>query len=82
MAWVRRACEKRRRRLGEAGEASIGRAHPALLGAHVLHLLRGAHLLVPGRPVEACDRVFGAGGELLRVAGHVLRLRLPKSEVL
>ena len=54
----------------------------ALLGAHVLHVLRGAHLLVPGRPVEAGDRVFGALGESLRVGGHVLGAASPKNEVL
>ena len=33
-------------------------------GARVLHVLRGEHLLVPKRPVEAGDRVFGAFGKL------------------
>ena len=43
----------------------------ALLRARVLHVLRGAHLLVPGRPVEAGDRVFGAVGKCLTYVGHV-----------
>ena len=43
----------------------------ALLGAHVLHVLRGAHLLVPGRLVEAGDRVFGTVGKCLTCVGHV-----------
>ena len=71
MAWVWPERGKRRGRSGEAGEASIDRARPALLRAHVLHVLRGAHLLVPGRPVEARDRVFGAVGEWLTYVGHV-----------
>jgi hypothetical protein len=79
-AWLERG--KRRRRSGEAGEASIGRARAALLGARVLHVLRGAHLLVPGRPGEARDRVFGAVGESLRVGGHDLGAASPKNEVL
>ena len=54
----------------------------ALLGARVLHVLRGAHLLVPGRPGEARDRVFGAVGESLRVGGHDLGAASPKNEVL
>ena len=54
----------------------------ALLGAHVLHVLRGAHLLVPGRPGEARDRVFGVAGESLRTGGHVLGAGSPKNEVL
>ena len=40
-------------------------------GQYVLHVLRGAHLLVPGRPVEAGDWVFGAVGECLTYVGHV-----------
>ena len=71
MAWVRRGRGKGSRRSREAGEASIGRARQALLGAYVLHVLIGAHLLVPGRPVEAGDRVFGAVGECLTYVGHV-----------
>ena len=54
----------------------------ALLGAHVLHVLRGAHLLVPGRPGEARDRVFGVVGESLRVGGDDLGAASPKNEVL
>jgi hypothetical protein len=45
-------------------------------------VLRGAHLLVPGRPGEARDRVFGAVGESLRVGGHDLGAASPKNEVL
>ena len=71
MVWAWRERGKRRRRSGEAGEASIGRARPALLGARVLHVLRGEHLLVPGRPVEAGDRVFGVIGKCLTCVGHV-----------
>ena len=82
MAWVRPERGKRRGRSGEAGEASVGRARPALLGACVLHVLRGAHLLVPGRPGEARDRVFGVAGESLRTGGHVLGAGSPKYEVL
>ena len=78
-AWLERG--KRRGRSGEAGEASVGRARPALLGARVLlqHVLRGAHLLVPGRPGEARDRVFGVAGESLRTGGHVLGAGSPKN---
>ena len=57
-----------------AGEASIGRACPALLGARVPRYCMcsdGEHLLVPGRPVEAGDRVFGAVGKCLTYVGHV-----------
>ena len=82
MAWAWRERGKRRGHSGEAGEASNDRARPALLGARVLHVLRGAHLLVPGRPVEARDRVFGVFGESLRAGGRVLGLGLPKGEVL
>ena len=82
MALVRPERGKRRGRSGEAGEASIGRARASSPRAHVLHVLRGAHLLVPGRPVEAGDRVFGAVGESLRVVGHVLGAASPKNEVL
>ena len=53
-----------------------------LLGARVLHVLRGAHLLVPGWPGEARDRMFGVVGESLRTGGHVLGAGLPKNEVL
>ena len=49
-------------------------------GACVLHVLRGAHLLVPGRPGEARDRVFGVVGESLRTGGHVLGAGSPKNE--
>jgi hypothetical protein len=45
-------------------------------------VLRGAHLLVPGRPGEARDRVFGAVGESLRVGGHDLGAASPENEVL
>ena len=71
MAWAWRERGKRRGHSGEAGEASNDRARPALLGARVLHVLRGAHLLVPGRPVEARDRVFGAVGKCLTYVGHM-----------
>ena len=54
----------------------------ALLGAHVLHVLRGAQCRVSGRPVEAGDRVFGVAGESLRPGGHVLGAGSPKYEVL
>ena len=40
LAWPARGLS--RGRAGDAAEASIGRALPALLGAHVLHVLRGA----------------------------------------
>ena len=82
MAWVWPASGNGRGRSGEAGEASNDRALSVLLAAHALHVLRGAHLLVPGRPVEAGDRVFGAVGESLRVGGHVLGAASPKNEVL
>ena len=39
-AWPARGLS--RGRAGDAAEASIGRALPALLGAHLLHVLRGA----------------------------------------
>ena len=42
MAWAWPERGKRRGRSGKAGEASIDRARPALLRAHVLHVLRGA----------------------------------------
>jgi hypothetical protein len=42
MAWAWPAPGLNRGRAGDAAEASIGRALPALLGAHVLHVLRGA----------------------------------------
>ena len=42
MAWAWPARGLSRGRAGDAAEASIGRALPALLGAHVLHVLRGA----------------------------------------
>ena len=41
-AWAWPARGKSRGRAGDAAGASIGRALPALLGAHVLHVLRGA----------------------------------------
>ena len=40
-AWAWPARGKSRGRAGDAAGASIGRALPALLGAHVLHVLRG-----------------------------------------
>ena len=42
MAWTWPARGKSRGRAGNVADASIGRALPALLGAHVLHVLRGA----------------------------------------
>ena len=42
MAWAWPARGKSRGRAGNVADASIGRALPALLGAHVLHVLRGA----------------------------------------
>ena len=80
----RRPVEAGDRVFGVAGDSprSVGRARPALLGARVLHVLRGAHLLVPGRPGEARDRVFGVAGESLRTGGHVLGAGSPKNEVL
>ena len=42
MAWAWPARRLSRGRAGDAADASIGRALPALLGAHVLHVLRGA----------------------------------------
>ena len=42
MAWVWPASGNGRGRSEDAADASIGRALPALLGAHVLHVLRGA----------------------------------------
>ena len=59
------------RRAVGAWEAFFDRVQRALLAVHVQHVLRGAHLLVPGRPVEAGDRVFGAVGECLTYVGHV-----------
>ena len=84
MAWVRPERAKRRGRSGEAGEASVGRARPALLGARTCTacVLRGAHILVLGRPGEARDRVFGVAGESLKTGGHVLGAGSPKNEVL
>ncbi len=82
MAWVWSERGKRRGRSGEAGEASIERARPALPRAHVLRVLRGAQCGVPGRPREAGDRVFGVAGESMRPGGHVLGAGSPKYEVL
>ena len=42
LAWAWPARGSSRGRARDAAEASIGRALPALLGAHVLHVLRGA----------------------------------------
>ena len=37
---------------------------------------------MPGRPLEAGDRVFGVAGESVRPGGHVLGAGSPKYEVL
>ena len=37
---------------------------------------------MPGRPLEAVDRVFGVAGESMRPGGHVLGAGSPKYEVL
>ena len=72
MAWVWPARGKSRERSGDAAEASIDRALPALLAAHAFHVLRGARFRVPRRPVEAGDPVFFAAGVPLRTGGHVV----------
>ena len=37
---------------------------------------------MPGRPLEAGDRVFGVAGESLRAGGHVVGVGSPKNEIL
>ena len=74
ITWVCPARGKRRGRSGEAGEASFYRAPPALLGARVLHVLRGAHVLVPRAACEARVAFFCVAGESMRAGSHILRV--------